>query len=195
MAVFPTHASLGQSALASLMALLSVESVHSATPAMGSHAKILMSAKRSRMLALVLTESIAVWTLSLVITVFPALHGFLVLNPSEEEWNRQLLKNRFGLLFICCGLGWDTHSLQFFKLDVICFRFALPVIHARMVATTAIKMQIASTWAFSPSPCSAVSAGQGMLGMAAFVEKTLIWMDGPTLIWCVWRTPLTIAKR
>lgn len=153
MDVSPTHASLGQNASASPMAPSNVASVHLATVETASPAKTLMSVKQSLMLATHITESIAVRTLNLVTTVCPALHVSRVLSPLEEEWKRQLLKNRF----------------------------ANPVTHARMVATTAIKMQTASTWASTPSPCSAVSASLGMLGMVIFVERTATWMDGQTL--------------
>lgn len=105
MAVFQTHASLVQNAPAFPMAPLCVASVQLATLVMGSHARILMSAKKFQMLAILLMESITVSTLSQVTTVSPVLHVSLVLNPLEEEWNRQLLKNRFGLLFICFGFG------------------------------------------------------------------------------------------
>ena len=44
-------------------------------------------------------------------------------------------------------------------------------------------------------PCTAVSASLVMLAMAISVERTQIWMDGPMLIWCVWRMPPTTAKR
>lgn len=106
MAVSPVHASLAQSALASLMAPSGVASVHSATLGTASPAKTLMSVKWSLMLAIHITESIAVRTLNLVTTVCPALHVSLVLSPLEEEWNRLLLKNRFELLLArwVCGL-------------------------------------------------------------------------------------------
>lgn len=94
MVVSPTHASLAQSAPASLMALSAVASVHSATLGMASTAKTLMSVKRFPMPAIHKTESIAVRTQSQVITVCPALCVILVLSPLGEVWNRQQLKNR-----------------------------------------------------------------------------------------------------
>lgn len=146
------HASLVQGAPASLTALSGVASVHLATKGMESPAKMLMSAKKSLMLAIPITESIVVKTQSRDTTVCPALHVTLALSLLEEEWNKPLLKNRF----------------------------AHPVTLARTVATTAIKMQTASTWVSSPTPCSVVSVSQGMLGMAVFAERTVTWTDGPT---------------
>lgn len=105
MVVCPTHASLAQSAPASLMALSGVASVHLATVGMASSARTLMSVKRSLMPATHITVSIAVRTLSLVTTVCLALHVSPVLSPSEGEWNRQLLKNRFELLLTRCVCG------------------------------------------------------------------------------------------
>lgn len=103
MVVSPTHASPAQSAPASLMALSGVASVHLATLGTASLAKTLMSVQRSQMLAIHIMESTVVRTLSPVTTVFPAPHVSLVLSPLEEEWNRQLLKNRFELLLTRCA--------------------------------------------------------------------------------------------
>ena len=194
MVVSPTHASLAQSAPAPPMALSDVADVHQATPGMASHAKTLMSVKKFLMLATHTTEFIAVRTLSQVTTACPARHVSPVLSPLEEEWSRRLPKNRFELLLTAhaCGL---KASLHFFNALTFLFRFAHPVTLARMVATTAIKMQTVSTWASTPNPCSDVSASQGMLGMAIFAEKTLTWMDGPILTCCVWRMLPTTAKR
>lgn len=105
MAVFQTRASLVQNAPASPMAPFCVASVQLATLVTGSHARILMNAKKFQMLAILLMESIAVSILSQVTTASPVLHVSLVLSPLEEELNKQLLKNRFGLLFICFGFG------------------------------------------------------------------------------------------
>lgn len=106
MAVSPTHASLAQNAPASLMALSGVAGVQSATLGTASPAKTLMSVKRSLMLAIHIMESISVRTLSPDTTACPAPHVSPVLSPLEEEWNRQLLKNRFDLLLtrFACGL-------------------------------------------------------------------------------------------
>lgn len=148
------------------------------------------------MLAIIIMESIVVKTLSQVTIASPVLHVSLVPNPLEEEWNRQLLKNRCGLfvVIICFGFGMHIKSLYVLTLYNF-FRFALPATLARTVATIAIKMQIAYIWACTPSQCSAVNASQDMLGMGGFVERTVTWMDGLTLICHVWRTPLITAKR
>lgn len=50
------------------------------------------------MLAIFITESTVVKTRSRVTTVFPVPRVSLVLSRLEEAWQRQLLKNRFGLL-------------------------------------------------------------------------------------------------
>lgn len=100
MVVSPARASLDHGAPASLMALSSVASVHLATLETASPAKTLMSVRQSLMLATHITESTSVRTPSLVTTVCPAPHVSPVLSPTEEEWNRQLLKNRFELLHI-----------------------------------------------------------------------------------------------
>lgn len=196
MVVFPTHASPVQSALASVMAHLSVASAHLATLVMGSPAQILMNAKRSQMLAILTMESIVVRTRSQVTTVSPVRLVSLVPNLSEEVWNRQLLKNRFGLfvVVICSSVGLHINSLHILMLYNV-FRCALPATLARTVATTAIKMQTAYIWESTPSQCSAVNASRDMLGMGGFAERTVTWMDGLTLICHVWRTPLITAKR
>lgn len=50
------------------------------------------------MLAIFITESTVAKTRSRVTTVFPVPRVSLVLSRLEEVWQRQLLKNRFGLL-------------------------------------------------------------------------------------------------
>lgn len=50
------------------------------------------------MLAIFITESTVAKTRSQVTTVFPVPRVSLVLSRLEEVWQRQLLKNRFGLL-------------------------------------------------------------------------------------------------
>lgn len=105
MVVSPTHASPAQSASASPMALSGVASAHLATLGTASSARTLMSVNWSLMLAIHITESIAVRTLSLVTTVCPAPRVSPVLSPLEEEWKWQLLKNRFELLLTRCACG------------------------------------------------------------------------------------------
>lgn len=85
MAVCPTHASLVQSALASLMAHLNVASVHLATLEMVSPVRTLMSVRRSLMPAIPITECTAVRTLSLATTVCPAPRVSPALSLLEEE--------------------------------------------------------------------------------------------------------------
>lgn len=101
MVVSPAHASLEQDASVSLMALSSVASVLLATLEMASNVKTSMSVKLFLMLAIHITESIAVRTPNPVTTVCPAQHVSLALSHLEEEWNKQLLKNRFELLLAC----------------------------------------------------------------------------------------------
>lgn len=98
MAVSPAPASQAQSAPASETAHSSVAGVHPATQGTASRAKTSTNAKRSPMLAILITESTVVKTRSRVTTVFPVPRVSLVLSRLEEVWQRQLLKNRFGLL-------------------------------------------------------------------------------------------------
>lgn len=95
MVVFQTHASLAQSAPAPLMALSHAANVHWDTVVMASHVRTLTNAKKSQMLAILITVSIVVRTLNQVTTVSHALVVSPVLNHLEEELNRQLLRNRF----------------------------------------------------------------------------------------------------
>lgn len=97
MVVFPVRASLEQSVPALQTVPSSVENVLLATLVMGLHAKTLMNAKKSQMLATLIMAFIAVRTLSQDITVTLAPRGSLVLSPTEEEWSRQPRTNRFGL--------------------------------------------------------------------------------------------------
>lgn len=145
MAVCPTLASLVRSALAPLMVHLNVASALLAILEMVSPVRTLTSAKRSQMPAIVITECTAVRTQSQATTACPVPRASLALSLSEEEWSRPQLKNRF----------------------------AHPETHAKMVATTATKMQTVSTWASSRSLCTAVSASPVMLGMGISVERTV----------------------
>lgn len=94
MVASPAHAFLAQSAPASPTALSSAANVLLAILGMASLAKTLMSVKQFLILATHITESIAVKTLSLVITVCPAPPASPVPSLLEEGWNRQLLRNR-----------------------------------------------------------------------------------------------------
>lgn len=101
MVVSPIHASLAQDAPASLMVPSSAASAHLDTEETASSVKTSMSAQRSLMLAIRITESIVVRTRSLVTTVCLVLLVSLALSHLEEELNRQLLRNRFVFLRTC----------------------------------------------------------------------------------------------
>lgn len=117
MAVYPIHAFLAPSAPVLLMAPTSVASAHLATLGMALPARTLMSVKRSLMPATHITGSIAVRTLSQVITVCLVPHATLVLSPLEEEWSKPPLKNRFELLLIRFARVW-AHAFVSSKLSV-----------------------------------------------------------------------------
>lgn len=196
MVVCPTHASLAQGAPAPPMALLGAASVPSATEGMASSAKTLTSVKRFRMLAIPIMEFIAVRIRSPATTVYRVLHDSLGLSHLEGESNRPLLRNRFEDLPSCYIVKTMTLSACISLIRCIFFpRFANPAIPARMVATTATKMQTASTWVSSPSPCFAASASRDTPATVAFAEKTVTWTDGPTETCCAWRMPPTTARR
>lgn len=70
-----------------------------------------------------------------------------------------------------------------------------PTTPVRTTATVATSMLNASSLVTLATRCTSVSAVLVMLEMASSVERTLIWMDGPTRILRVEQMPPTIAKR
>ncbi len=88
----------------------------------------------------------------------------------------------------------DRHSFR-----ICCFflmtRCVNPTTPAKTTATVATSMLNASSLVTLVTQCTSANAVSVMLEMASSVERTLIWMDGPTRILCVEQMPPTIAKR
>lgn len=94
------------------------------------------------------------------------------------------------LLHMCLNI--DKVSVCFPPLINRCVN---PTTPARTTATVATSMLNASSLRTLATRCTSVSAVLVMLEMASSVERTLIWMDGPTRILRVEQMPPTIAKR
>lgn len=160
-----------------------------------------------------------VWIQTLDSTVSPAPHATKGLSPTAWEWSQLKPTNRSVIytspriplterliyaqppsrypqqvLKVLGHMCLNRHSFS-----ICCFflmnRCVNPTTPAKTTATVATNMLNASSLVTLVTQCTSANAVSVTLEMASSVERTLIWMDGPTRILCVEQMPPTTAKR